>query len=246
MEPALSGFARALYDMRERADNDGNRAISQTAKRIAVSLPGKLGQRCMAWRTRYDCQADGKFWQGIAADEFGRPKTHRWLGSIVQILEQGEYHHDAVPAIASWITSAGRAALLSGIRAAGWDHTYYSDTDAIMVDGVGRENLLRSGLYAEKTWGKFGHRWGPETVEIRGIKYYVHNGETVCAGRPKGHCEEIGDEDTYILYATAQEALMHGEMPHVESRIIHYERIGEYKHGVVQDDGTVLPHTMVE
>jgi hypothetical protein len=241
MEPCLRSYASALYALRCEAEQGMHPGIAQLVKRLLVSLPGKLGQRERRWVTLPDRSTDQLYgeWYGSGPD--GEPCRYRSIGGIVQRDEQLGFAADAVPAIAAFVCAYGRHALLTAIRIAGYEHVYYVDTDALIVDQAGYYGLMESGMVAPKQLGKLQVKEVCESLDIRGIKYYVENGRVVCAGLPAERCQDIGDGAHYWYYPHPGAALRSEERPEAARVKRTYERPADYSHGVVQSDGRVKP-----
>jgi hypothetical protein len=100
-------------------------------------LPGKLGQVGRSWVDAPPRPDEGPYATWYAPGPDGHPVRHRSLAWHVQREEVTGETEESIPAMAAWITSAGRMRLLEAIRAAGWAETYYCDTDAVMVSNIG-------------------------------------------------------------------------------------------------------------
>lgn len=241
MGECLASFSQSLFDLRCESEATGNSPLAKTAKAIAVALPGKLGQRNRRWETVTDVVSPDSWglWHGV--DQHGRHVRYRSIAGVVQREVSGDYCYDSVPEIAAFITSYARVMLLEAIRTAGREHVWYVDTDSLIVDEIGLYKIQESELYAMKTWGKLGWRWGPLPVEIIGIKAYIAGGNWTCAGLPRGAKIERDGSAAYELYETVYHAAQHGHKPEARRAVFTYRRDLSYHHGVVHPDGRITP-----
>lgn len=242
MEPALHDYAVAMMELRVMAENQPVHGVADLIKRLLVGLPGKFGQRDRRWVDAPGVsyyQPYGQWW-GCAQD--GTPCRYRSISGRVQQDAICGFSIDAVPAIASWITSAARMRLLNAIRIAGWSNVYYIDTDSLFTSTQGYANLEKAGIIDRGVVGKLQVKQFHATLKIIGIKSYNVDGRVVCAGLPKGHCVDAGDGTHYWHYRTAIENIKQGIKPDAQKELRQYVRTGEYSHGVVGHDGKVSPH----
>lgn len=241
LEPALQGYANALLAARQEATDTGQRHLAQMFKLVGNSIVGKMGQANRFWKNRPDIQTGIEYglWYGV--DERGKPCRYRSVACITQQEVTDGFVENAVPAIAAWITSAARMQLVRAMRVAGYRHVYYCDTDALMVDDIGLENLNMEGMIVENTIGKLGTRWGPCNVEIRGVKYYVRDGQITCAGMPGGQCHDMGDGIHFRMSTSPIDALKRGRRPETQEVIMTYQREIGYRGGKVLPNGIVVP-----
>jgi hypothetical protein len=132
------------------------------------------------------------------------------------------------------------------MECAGLANVYYCDTDAVMVNQCGYDKLLSSGYIREGEWGMLGVRLISDKVEIRGIKYYVHDEHIVCAGMPRGRTVDQGNGESYYWQATPSEDVRNRRRPTGVMTLRPYGRNQLYHHGDVQDDGRVKPFQLEE
>jgi hypothetical protein len=238
---ALQSFGRSIYPMRDQIQDSCAGQIESVVKQILVSLPGKMGQRQRFWdrcESEWSDVAWGEWW---GRDLAGNPCKYRSIAHTVYRDTVGGFAKDAVPAIAAWITSAGRMKLLEAMRTAGRSEVLYVDTDGLIVTEAGYRKLCAANMVRIKELGFLDTKAGPVTVEIKGIKHYVSNGKVTCSGLPKGHCVDAEDGEHYWYHSTPGSFIAGNQVPVAERRLIRYARNGQYRHGVVNSDGTVSP-----
>lgn len=246
MEHALAEYANAIYKMRCDAEGSGDSDIASVAKRLLVSLPGKFGQRDRRWVYCPEMHTEIGYGEWWGTSQRGEPCRYRSVARKVFRDEILGWSADSVPSVAAWITSAARIKLLHAIRIATWEHTYYVDTDSVMVDESGWTNLISSGLVKDKTLGMLYLKSGAMPTTIHGIKHYVEDGRLTCAGLPRGQCEDYGDGAHYWYTLSATEQTRNMERPEATRILRRYERGGRYRHRVVGEDGRTKPIVLSE
>ena len=191
---ALEAFQRALYAVRCRSDNQGTTELSAYIKALMVSLPGKFAQQDRKWVDMPNAELPtewGEYYWISPANECVR---YRSIAGHVQVEEVGGFSYGSVPAISVAIASSGRNRLLAIIQAAGWENTYYVDTDAIIVSDIGRERIINAGWVRPGQWGYLQHVVSADWCEIYGVKRYRIGGRIRFAGKLSEAVCDIQDD----------------------------------------------------
>lgn len=245
-EPALAGYARDLLRLRELAEEEGRRDLAAVWKSMMVCLPGKLGQVGRAWVDAPCTPADGPYARWYGPGPGGESVRHRSLAWHVQREEVTAETEESCPAMAAWITSAGRMRLLEAIRAAGWAETYYCDTDAVIVSNHGAGELARAELCAAREPGKLRTLGRHQSASLHGIKHYTLDGKTVQAGVPlPGSAEGPGEPGPWV-HERLHRAAGERRRPVVRLTRSDVKRAGAYTHGSVGSSGIVEPWRLWE
>jgi hypothetical protein len=245
-EPALAGYARDLLRLREMAEDEGRKDLAAVWKSMLVCLPGKLGQVGRAWVDAPPRPDEGPYSTWYAPGPDGHPVRHRSLAWHVQREEVTGETEESCPAMAAWITSAGRMRLLEAIRAAGWAETYYCDTDAIMTSPAGLDAVDRARLVAVREVGKLRILGGHKSASLHGIKHYTLDGRTVQAGVPLPGPEEGPGEQGPWVRERLNRAAGERRRPVVRLARSDVQRAGRYTHGSVGASGIVEPWRLWE
>jgi hypothetical protein len=241
MEPCFAGFARDLLAWQGLWRDAGDAPMVQWAKALLVCLPGKMGQKGGSWRP-YRWPPWHIPWSTWLEKRGPGPAILcRDLGGQCEWESQEPWGRDSVPAIAAWITSAGRMALLRAIRAAGWDQTYYHDTDSLLVGVRGFNRLVRADLWRESEPGYLRIVSRSDRCTVWGPKYYQCGKEVVCAGRPKGQHAKGPKTGTYWYYQDLKSGTASGAVPIVRRVLRKYARDAVYAEGRVDAEGWVRP-----
>lgn len=240
-EPALASVAQALFDWRCAAKNRLHDDMEAVAKLMYVSLVGQMAKRQWVWVKDDDPDCDMLYGEWTGRNSEGQQCRYRAIAGVVEREASQGYAPDTLPAIAAFIASAARVRLLELIEQAGWDHVYYADTDAIMVDDAGRQRLFKDGILSGDTLGAIGIRWGPCDVTLRGIKWYTVDGRLVCAGIPDADGLGVDSEGHYWRTETPKESVRRRHRPDAAMRLTGYVRDSVYRHGTVLRDGRIVP-----
>lgn len=205
LTPVFAAYARAMYTAIARARSAGDVPLLAWLKRLAVSLPGKMGQRGFEWQhdPRVHAMHPWHLWAHRSID--GGVERRRALAGYVQCERRPSWAHagvlpelvqagitdttcpgwayDASAAIAVWVCSEGRRRLLEYIRVAGWEEVYYYDTDSLFCSQCGADRLHAAGLVDESAWGALRTLGCYPHMVIHGQKQYDAGDRSVCAGR---------------------------------------------------------------
>ena len=244
MEDFLHEYANILYGCRQRAEREGCPGSALVLKRLLVSIAGKFGQRERRWIECSHHTADVQWGEWFGADPDGAPCRYRALAGHVCRDYSGGYGYDSSPAIAGWITSAARVKLLNLIRVAGWGQVYYVDTDSLMVDEHGYDRIRAHPNSMGEQLGQCYTTGRPCCTEIRGIKYYIENGQAVCAGLPAGGAAAVAAVGGFARELSVREQIRRGRKPIAQRIYIPYSRSTKYRHGIVTASGRVIPYRL--
>lgn len=245
-ELALRSFALSVYAIRDDATNNGDKAMSSWAKYVLNAIVGKASQKLKRWEVVVGARAPEPWGEWTYLSQSGEMERWRAMAGVVQREVQGGYTPDAVPSISAWICSYGRMRLLEAIRVAGWDQTYYCDTDSVITSEIGAERLYAAGLAEDGKLGLLELRGVHSDCEIRGIKYYLEGSEVKCSGFNRGISVRSADGfGEWVIPHGSAGAKLHAPQGR-KRKLIRWPKAAPYRHGVVLSDGKVLPHRMEE
>lgn len=238
-EPIFKDFATTLYHKRLEYKNADNAAFALMTKLIMNSLYGKFGQKAHVREELPD-----RHHVRFGFERMYSKKLHSqvnvtyWNGKGIQEYEQGETF-DSFPAISAAVTSYGRQALWEYMNIAGLDHTFYVDTDSLLVDRVGLERL-RAYIDRDKL-GALKIEKTTRDVVLRGKKDYKL-GEIE---KVKGISRTATRIDFRIYdvlhFSTLLESVRSGKTSGVTVTSQRKVMDRRYDAGVVLGDGTVSP-----
>ncbi len=245
-EKFLADWCSALYGLRKDFEKEGNRAMVQWAKSMIVAGLGKFGATFHQWVDDKTVPATEPYCQWVYSDKEGRLTRYRSVAWHVQKEEVGANGNEAIPSVASYITSLARVELLYILRYVGYNHVYYCDTDAVVVDQEGYDLLRLFGKVDDTRIGYLKHVSEGVDAEILGIKHYRIGGKYACAGIPKPTDMPVDQSMKVWAWDKPQEAIAGGRKPMPRKRLLEYHCRAVYHHGIVAKDGRVSPHIIGE
>jgi len=137
----FSDYINYFHGLRQEYEAAGNTGYAQISKMLNNSLYGKFGQLGYDQKRVGDAKPE-ETWSQLVIDA----KTHEVYrmfalgGGVYEERKAGEAAN-SFPAIAAHATAYARLYLWHLIRSAGRHHAFYCDTDSIIVDQAGYDNL---------------------------------------------------------------------------------------------------------
>lgn len=185
--------------------SEANDAMANICKLYATNLYGKTGQVTPRWgvwgreslellEQSYDLPVGAlEYWYDrppdmyhtdaiVCVPELPEPIQCRTDFGVLEIRTGEHESRDSCPAIAACVTSYARILLRSYQHIAGKGHWYYSDTDSIWTDEIGRDRLADAGCIQPQTLGRLDQKHIHEYMIVHGPKDY----ETDIVVRMKG------------------------------------------------------------
>jgi hypothetical protein len=248
----FSEYVEFFYQTRLKYKEEDNLPFSEVCKLFMNSLYGKFGQHNFVWETvDREVLAQSGTEKVLTRQENGifLQQTVRRIGDINQIRSEAkEEAMHSFPAVSAHVTSYGRAHLRRLRETAGYDHTFYADTDSVMVDETGQQNLIRAGILDPDTLGMLKTEMGDIIgAHFRAPKHYTltrENGVSVHKhkGIPHNATELSPDVWKTTQFQGAAGALREGNLNRakVSPRIKHVQ--ARYSKGTVDPDGWTRPH----
>lgn len=241
--PSLASWAQLAQQLRNEIAEGAIEHCQGAVKGLIVSLFGKLGQKRQLWVDVPDQVNDQRWecWYQIDPDT-DRTTQYRAIAGYVQKQVQSGEHNESIPYLAAWITSAARAQLWRWMMMAGFEHVIYVDTDTLMLEQGGFDNLHAQGQTDQRLVGKLKIEGVYKSVELRGIKHHVCDGVLTCAGLPRG--VRLGPD--WSGSWTEQEKLcgaLARKLPPTSRLVTIKKRWSKlYRHGRVDPQGNVWPY----
>lgn len=263
----FSLFVRQHWRARREHRRQGNALLAQFEKAILNSLYGKIGQ------TVSERIQDGRVEPPFSWGQwwYRDPKTDQWtesqvIAGMVFAVNHRQLGPQSFPAISALVTSNGRSVMHDMRRCVGREHDYYGDTDSVITDQYGLDQLLLNGWVRPKELGylKIVRECG--SVVVHNVKDYVADGEPTISGiRNPGRPERDGSYRDWIMescgafvdrMAFAERVILTaGEegrsvegLPPPQDHILQYERRSRlsrvYRKGAVTESGAVLPYRL--
>jgi hypothetical protein len=181
-EPAdlFSGYIDFFTPLRQQYKLDGDHARSKMCKRLRNSLPGKFGQRGYTQEKVGDAPLD-KVGRRLWLDpETGREAVDLIFGGSIIRQTREDEAFDSFPAIPAHLAAYGRLYMWSLIEQAGRRNVYYMDTDSLLVNQAGMDNL--TAVVDPLKLGYLKLEGTASEVEVSAPKDYTFGDRTVRKG----------------------------------------------------------------
>lgn len=168
--------------LRQDAELAGDRSTAAWAKACINGLVGKFSQCDRSWRTVTGGGADSPFGEWYSKDKNGRLCRYRALDWQVYREVDCGLSADSIPAITAWIMAEGRQRLFNIISYLGSGHLFYVDTDSVIVDEYGYDQIAQAGLIRNGAFGWLQLKGIHSEGVFYGKKHYTLDGQIVHGG----------------------------------------------------------------
>lgn len=239
--PALSNWCSALYGLLEDFRRSGETCMKEWAKTMLVSGIGKLGATYHRWIDVHGVPATAPYCLWSYIDQKGIATRYRSIAWHTQREETAANDMESIPAIASYIASLARMKLMQYMRLVGRRHVFYCDTDSLIVDQEGFDILRLCGEIDNNRLGYLKEEDASIDTDIIGIKHYRMGERMVFAGLARGSSLPADGKTNIWEWESPAEHINKGMKPSARRRLTAYTFRPNYRHGVVQSDGSVKP-----
>lgn len=237
----LGLFARTLWGLRDAAFSKGDEFGKRISKLLAVAMSGKIGQLNRRWKWVEDYgYCPGWHWW---IDWGSTPEEFRELRSICGSVQERLTSDDrkkSFPALAAWITSAGRV-FMRGVRSlCGAKHVTYQACDALHVTDEGLRRLHLEGKIRPRELGGFKIDSTAPWVVYQGLNHYRWGWQEVISGVRKEH--EVLASNTYrdLRFEGVESLFSHAPNDSVEIKtVVHYRKDQYWQADVASESGRV-------
>lgn len=232
-------YVNKLYRLRLDFKSAGVEVYEQICKLLLNSLYGKFGQKAEQWQKI-----------GSAPNEIDRIELlykqgeNRWyklrylLGEVWESCGFEETYN-SFPAIAAHVTAYARMYLWSLIQRAGQGNYVYCDTDSLIVNKSGLENL--EGKLDETKLGYLKVEDTTENLVINGLKDYSFGTKTVIKGISKKAVRISDNEFKQELWPSFTGILRDRATDGYGVKTQYKTLYREYTKGIINADGSIRP-----
>lgn len=235
-------YVEFFYHRRMEYQDAGNKPFAYVCKLLLNSLYGKFGQRNEVFEKVGE---DREYPDGI--ERFFDLDLEKWITrrSVAGVIEESagvQEGWNTFVAIAAHITADARLRLWDLIQLAGRENVFYCDTDSIFTNDKG---LRRCKDEIEKgVLGKLGLKGSSDRLIIRAPKDYKFGDDEVIKGI-RSDAEHLPDgRFRQVRFEGFAGALRRGRLDRMIISSVHKSLNREYKKGILQNDGTVIPLVM--
>lgn len=241
-EPCLRGFVDAMYAARMRYKESGNVGFEEICKRILVAIVGKLVQVNRSWVAVPEFKSQYRFAQFWGVHPVnGKITQWRTFADSTAYLDDCGEHRESLPAIAACITSFVRLRLWEIVARAGHGNVYYYDTDSVWTNRKGSAAIEAAYGVSATELGRLKLAGQYNSVQFFGIKHYQADNTLKCAGF--AHAARLGSSagDRVEEQVSLESFLWSRQLPLARTIRRELKTNRDYRHGVVNRDGTVSP-----
>lgn len=240
--PAFDKWVQSLWDIRQGPITDTHPSLVPVLKALMVGLYGKFGQRKREWQYE-PTRANEHKWDMWY--EAGNVAWRTLAGHSYKQVQKGLARH-AVPALAAYVTSFGRAALWNLVYLAGKENVAYVGTDSLWTTARGYEALRHAQSVGQNEIGSLKEIERADDCDIKGIGHYVANGRVKRAGVPTGVVGKTGNLVSWLEAERFSSALFSKRMPEAKMIRRRLPTVDKYRHGKVNQWGVVNPLVVKE
>lgn len=242
--PIFKDYVTYFYNLKKKYKKEGNKPYLKFTKLMLNSLYGKIAQNTAPLEEVADLPRGEK----ETTTRYFDIDTNRWateyhFNDKVWLRKGKKEGFDTFTAIASEVTANARMLLWEYITIAGCENVYYMDTDSLMVNDTGYENLKE---YIDST--EIG-MLGVENTKIKGIygaKWYETDSGLVLKGIKK-NAVKIGDNTfKQQQFERFKTGIKKGDMDKVRVKDVVKVIKKEYNKGVVTENGRVIPYVLIK
>lgn len=235
----FASYVNEFYKLRMQYRAEHNQGFEAICKLLINSLYGKFGQTGIEQKIIGRSKPNEVWHMPVLNAQTGQRGYQNSLGGIIyEEQHNGESYH-AMPAVAAHITANARLYLWSLIKKAGRQNVYYTDTDSLIVNQSGYDNL--SDMIDENTLGKLKIELSSPWLQVNAPKDYEMEGRKKIKGIRLNAVDlgggKFGQEQWIKLNGLIRQGFMQGytsrEITKQQQRIIYSGR--------VLPSGVVLP-----
>jgi len=238
--PIFEEWVKSLYGLRTKYKKEKNELYDGLTKLLMNSLYGKFGQFIEDIEEIGEAAPD-IIMSGRVFDMENSLWYSQWVfgGKVFRKSgEKREWTHSS-PVIAAHVCAHARMELWNTIKIAGRDNVFYVDTDSVMVNEEGLENL--QSLINPTKLGALKYEGSADSVHIYGLKDYVFGEKVRCKGRsPKAESlgEGVFKQEQFLKFRSL---IKLGSLDAPLVKTVTKELKREYKKGIVEDSGIITP-----
>jgi len=240
----FTDYVQYFYSRRMEAKERGDKTQQYFFKLMLNSLYGKFGQKSVGWEIIGECDASIEEYETVVDSETGKRYIIRRHNGIVEQTREPEESFNSFPAVAAHVTAYARMYLFSLVEKAEPENVFYTDTDSLITNRKGYENL--KSIVDPKELGKLKLEAKTDYLEIHGAKDYIF-GDIVKVKGVRSSAVEIAPgvfiQEKWCGFSTR---LREGKLNHylVKKQEKTLRRI--YTKGKVNGRGRVMPWKLPE
>lgn len=243
-ENIFASYVDSFYNMRMKFAMQHNEEYVEICKKMLNSLYGKFGQKAEHWEKIGEAPNEpNRIELGFVYGGTKFTKVQYLLGEVFLLKGYGE-GFDSFPAIASHVTAYGRMYLWDIMNKAGTGNYFYCDTDSLIVNQKGYNNLMT--LISKTELGYLKVADTGNKVIIRGLKDYSFELKTVVKGIRKNAIKLTDTLYSQEQWPSFRGLLRKNQADNYTVKTITKELSRTYLKGTVLNSGKVIPLVLKE
>ena len=238
----FSNYVDYFHKLKQQYKQENKKVFTYITKLLLNTLYGKLGQKISTLEDT-GIKSDKKY--AIEHEIDLKKRTFQTLKIINGITYREKYNlvaRSSIPSIVSEVTSYARVKMLDAIKQAGWENCYYMDTDSLILNKKGLDNLSKS--YLGNSLGKMVMELKSSNVILNGVKDYTFGKKVKLKSVP--YRAKRKDKNTYIFehFLTTREILM--QPKNQVMKTVKRQKVisRKYHKGVIQKNNRVYPFNL--
>ena len=228
-----------FYNEKIQAGKKGDKSRRYMSKLFLNSLYGKFGQ--VGIENELIGEDDKKdVWRiPVFSQTLGMPYEEiSWYGKVYRVIKRGESTL-SFPAISGAVTSYARFVLYRYIQQAGRENVFYCDTDSLIVNQAGYDNL--KDFINENDLGYLKLEKQANSIKIYGAKDYVFGKEIKVKGIPPTAQKIAEGQWMYLQFQGFLSWINHGAIKPPQGWYTKKHRVTKYDKGELLPSGFIVP-----
>jgi hypothetical protein len=244
-KPIFKEYVEYFYSKRLEAKKNKDNTNATFYKLLLNSLYGKFGQlireRELVSVKELDAMLDENESYGNDNNSINIISK---VGDKYLVLKQYKLSMNSFPAIASFVTAYARCYLMKLILKAGEENAYYCDTDSLIVNETGFNNLKE--YINNEELGKLKLEDESNEIEIIAPKWYTFNGKEVHKGIRKDAIQISANSWKQTKWNKTLSLWKNGYLNEVITEIYYVSHNGNYDKGIITDSGRIERYNVQE
>ena len=243
-EKLFTRYVKRMYDLRLEFKSAGVASYVEICKLLLNSLYGKFGQKAEVWEKIGDCPGERDRTEAVYLPGQNRQGMIRYLLGEIFELTGYEECFNSFPAVASTVTAYARMYLYELMKVAGPGNYFYCDTDSLIVNDKGLENL--DSLINEINLGCLKIEESVPWVNIRGLKDYETENKSVIKGISKTAVKLDDGSYQQQQWPSLRGILRQASADEYTVKKVTKVLTRKYTKGDVNSDGWIYPFSLYE
>ncbi|MBA7528709.1 hypothetical protein ES705_20897 [subsurface metagenome] len=240
----FKSYVDTMYALRRDFSSAGVKEYEKICKLLLNSLYGKFGQKAENWVKVGVCPNEPDREELMFYDGSDRVDRLRFLlGEVFKLKSYGEAFN-SFPAIASHVSAYARMYLWSLMQLAGHGNYFYGDTDSLIVNDKGMDNL--TPVLDDTKLGFMKHEETTHKLIIHGLKDYEKDSKVVIKGIRRNAVKISEGVYRQEQWSSFKGLLHSGDINTYTVKSVTKHLSRKYTKGIVTDSGVVKPIALSE